>query len=91
MGAQGAAPDIAVKEYEVLRRLEELALPAVRPAGLFVQPDLDTAILVTHYLEGPWQYRRLLMRLPPDQPTQRARLFDAMANARATTLEPDAH
>jgi hypothetical protein len=73
-------PRIAVREYEVLRRKEELGLPAVRPAGLVVQPDFDTAILVTQYLEGSWQYRRLLMRLPPDQPTHRARLFDAMAN-----------
>jgi hypothetical protein len=73
-------PLIAVREYEVLRRMEELGLPAVRPAGLVVQPDFDTAILVTQYLDGSWQYRRLLMRLPPDQPTHRARLFDAMAN-----------
>jgi hypothetical protein len=55
-------PRIAVREYEVLRRMEELGLPAVRPAGLVVQPDFDTAILVTQYLEGSWQYRRLLMR-----------------------------
>lgn len=73
-------PRIAVREYEVLRRMEELELPAVRPAGLVVQPDFDTAILVTQYLEGSWQYRRLLMRLPPDQPAHRGRLFDAMAN-----------
>lgn len=64
----------------MLRRMEELELPAVRPAGLVVQPDFDTAILVTQYLEGSWQYRRLLMRLPPDQPAHRGRLFDAMAN-----------
>jgi hypothetical protein len=51
----------------------------VRPAGLVLQPEFDTAILVTRYLEGSWQYRRLFMRLPPDQPKHRARLFDAMA------------
>ena len=72
-------PRIAVKEYEVLRRLEDMGLPAVRPAGLVLQPEFDTAILVTRYLEGSWQYRRLFMRLPPDQPKHRARLFDAMA------------
>src|ERR1700737_2930993 len=72
-------PRIAIKEYEVLRRLEELGLPAVRPAGLVLQPEFDTAILVTRYLEGSWQYRRLFMRLPPDQPKHRARLLDAMA------------
>ena len=70
---------IAAKEYDVLRRLEEMGLPAVRPAGLVLQPEFDTAILVTRYLEGSWQYRRLFMRLPPDQPKHRARLFDAMA------------
>lgn len=70
---------IAVKEYDVLRQLEDRGLPAVRPAGLVLQPEFDTAILVTRYLEGSWQYRRLFMRLPPDQPKHRARLLDAMA------------
>jgi hypothetical protein len=56
-----------------------MGLPAVRPAGLVLQPEFDTAILVTRYLEGSWQYRRLFLRLPPDQPTHRARLLDAMA------------
>jgi hypothetical protein len=72
-------PRIAAKEYDVLRRLEEMGLPAVRPAGVVVQPHFDTAILVTRYLEGSWQYRRLFMRLPPDQPKHRARLLDGMA------------
>jgi len=70
---------IAAKEYDVLRRLEEMGLPAVRPAGLVAQPEFDTAILVTRYLEGSWQYRRLFMRLPPDQPKHRTRLLDGMA------------
>src|SRR6478609_11027099 len=70
---------IAAKEYDVLRTLEEMGLPAVRPAGLVLQPEFDTAILVTRYLEGSWQYRRLFMRLPPDQTKHRARLLDAMA------------
>jgi hypothetical protein len=72
-------PRIAVKEYEVLRRLEEMGLPAVRPAGVVLQPEFDTAILVTRFLDGSWQYRRLFMRLPSDQPKHRARLLDAMA------------
>ena len=72
-------PRVAVKEYGVLRRLEEMDLPAVRPAGLVLQPEFETAILVTRYLEGSWQYRRLFMRLPPDQLKHRARLLDAMA------------
>ena len=65
-------PRIAIKEYDVLRRLEEMGLPAVRPAGLVLQPEFETALLVTRYLEGSWQYRRLFMRLPPDQPKHRA-------------------
>ncbi len=72
-------PRVAGKEYEVLRRLEDMALPAVRPAGLVLQPEFDTAILVTRYLEGSWQYRRMFMRLPLDQPKHRARLLDALA------------
>jgi uncharacterized protein DUF4032/lipopolysaccharide kinase (Kdo/WaaP) family protein len=72
-------PRIAIKEYDVLRRLEDMGLPAVHPAGLVLQPEFDTAILVTRYLEGSWQYRRLFMRLPPDQSRHRARLLDAMA------------
>jgi len=72
-------PRVAGKEYEVLRRLEEMGLPAVRPAGLVLQPEFDTAILVTRYLKGSWQYRRLFMRLPPEEPKHRARLLDAMA------------
>src|SRR5918993_613958 len=69
----------ATVEYDVLRELEERSLPAVRPAGLVVQPDHDTTILITRYLEGSWQYRRLLMRVPVTMAKHRARLFDAMA------------
>ncbi|MGE0217026.1 DUF4032 domain-containing protein [Mycolicibacterium sp.] len=72
-------PRIARREYDVLIRLEEMALNAVRPAGVVFQPDFDTAILLTRYLAGSWQYRRLFMRLPPDAPKHRARLLDAMA------------
>ncbi|MET0187730.1 MAG: lipopolysaccharide kinase InaA family protein, partial [Pseudonocardia sediminis] len=70
---------IARREYSVLRRLEDDGLHAVRPAGVVHQPEHDTSILVTRYLEGSWQYRRLFMRLPPNRPRHRARLFDAMA------------
>ncbi len=72
------SPRLARKEYEVLRKLEDMDLAAVRPAGLVIQPGRETAILVTRFLEGSWQYRRLLMRLPPDRPKHRARLLDAM-------------
>jgi hypothetical protein len=70
---------VARREYRVLRELEALALSAVRTAGVVVQPAEDTAILVTHYLEASWQYRRLLMRVPLDNRAHRARLFDAIA------------
>ncbi|GAA4809313.1 DUF4032 domain-containing protein [Actinomycetospora chlora] len=70
-------PRIAHREFDVLRHLESRGLPAVRPAGLVTQPG-DCSILLTHYLTGSWQYRRLIARLPPNRPAQRARLFDAM-------------
>jgi len=69
----------AVHEYEALRRLEDLSLPAVRAAGVVAQPSEQAAILVTHYLEGSWQYRRLLLRTPASMTAHRGRLFDAMA------------
>ncbi|MBO0677776.1 DUF4032 domain-containing protein [Mycolicibacterium sp. S2-37] len=73
-------PRIANKEYGVLGALEELGLPSVRRAGLVHQPDFDTSLLLTRFLDGSWQYRRLFRRLPPDEPKHRARLFDAMAS-----------
>jgi hypothetical protein len=69
---------IAVKEYTVLRDLEGRSLPAVRAAGVVIQPD-DYAILITRYLDRSWQYRRLLMRMPRDSPEHLDRLLDAMA------------
>ncbi len=70
---------VARREYAALREMEERSLPAVRPAGIVVQPFEDTAILATRYLDGSWQYRRLLMRLPSPMRKHRERLFDAMA------------
>jgi hypothetical protein len=74
-------PDrVASKEYSVLRQLEAKGLPAVRAAGLACQPEDGNALLVTRYLDSSWQFRRLLMRLPPNRPRHRARLLDAMAS-----------
>lgn len=70
---------VAHKEYTVLRDLEARNLPAVRAVGLVQQPEQGNALLVTRYLERSWQFRRLLLRLPPNRPRQRARLLDAMA------------
>jgi Domain of unknown function (DUF4032)/Lipopolysaccharide kinase (Kdo/WaaP) family len=71
---------VAVKEYDVLRELERRSLSAVRAAGLVTQPLPDTAILVTHFLERSWQYRRLLMRVPTSMRRHRERLLDAIAS-----------
>ncbi len=74
-------PDrVARREYDVLRELEHRSLPAVRAVGLARQADTGNTLLVTRYLDGSWQFRRLLMRLPPNRPLQRARLLDAMAS-----------
>jgi tRNA A-37 threonylcarbamoyl transferase component Bud32 len=59
--------------------MEAREMAAVRAAGVVLQPDGDAAILVTHYLERSWQYRRLLMRVPWSMTAHRIRLFDAMA------------
>lgn len=72
-------PALATHEYEVLRELERRHLSAVRVAGVVVQPDVGTAILVTHYLERSWQYRRLFMRVAGSLRAHRGRLLDAMA------------
>jgi hypothetical protein len=71
--------EVARKEYAVLRTLQGQGLPAVRPVGLVEQPSVDSAILVTEFLERSWQYRRLFMRLPPGMRSHRERLLDAMA------------
>ncbi|HEX8939297.1 MAG TPA: DUF4032 domain-containing protein [Candidatus Limnocylindrales bacterium] len=71
--------DVAAREYDVLRRLEQLELPAVAPAGLVDSPERDVAVLVTEYLRHSLQYRRMLMRLPIGANPYRDRLLDAMA------------
>jgi tRNA A-37 threonylcarbamoyl transferase component Bud32 len=67
-------------EYDVLLRLEQLALPSVRAIGIAIRPLEDTAILVTEYLRHSLQYRRLLMRVPLTAGGYRERLLDAMAS-----------
>ncbi len=69
--------DVARREYDVLRHLETLGLPAVSAVGLAESPERGTAILVTEYLAHSLQYRRLMMRLPAG--AYRDRLLDAMA------------
>lgn len=71
--------EIARREFEVLRHLEELELPAVEPVGLAEAVERDAAILVTRYLAHSLQYRRLLARFSPGPNPYRDRLLDAMA------------
>jgi tRNA A-37 threonylcarbamoyl transferase component Bud32 len=78
--------DIARREYEVLRQLEEEDLPAVVAVGIAEADARGTAILVTEFLLHSLQYRRLLMRFPAGPNPQRDRLLDAMA-----TLLVDLH
>ena len=74
------AVENARREYEVLLRLEQLALPSVRAIGIAIRPLEDAAILVTEYLRHSLQYRRLLMRVPLTAGGYRERLLDAMAS-----------
>ncbi len=71
--------DVARSEFEVLRHLADLGLPAVKAVGLAEAPERGAAILVTEYLEFSIQYRRLLMRFPLGPGPYRDRLLDAMA------------
>ena len=70
---------VATAEFDVLRHLEGLGLPAVTAVGLAAAPERDSAILVTEYLSYSIQYRRLLMRVPAGPSASRDRLLDAMA------------
>jgi tRNA A-37 threonylcarbamoyl transferase component Bud32 len=70
---------VAQTEFEVLRHLESLGLPAVRALGLSEAPERDAAVLITEYLEHSLQYRRLMMRFPIGPRPYRSRLLDAMA------------
>src|SRR4051794_11011725 len=71
--------EVALREYEVLRHLEDASLPGVRAVGLAERPVRGDSILLTEYLRHSMQYRRLLMRLRVITPAYRDRLLDAMA------------
>jgi hypothetical protein len=72
--------DVAAREYDVLRVMEELGLPAVVALGIAESPERGTAIVVTDYLPHSLQYRRLLMRMAGASRQTRSRLLDAMAS-----------
>ncbi len=69
----------ASREYRILGELARREFPSVRPVGLVERGDEDPAILVTEYLSGSFQFRRLFQRLPPGARKHRDRLLDAMA------------
>ncbi len=70
---------VARREFEILRELERREFPAVRALGLVERGDDEPAVLVTDYLAGSFQFRRLFERLPPGARKHRDRLLDAMA------------
>lgn len=72
--------DVAVREYDVLRQMEDLGLPAVVALGLAESPERGTGIVATDYLPHSLQYRRLLMRMSGASRRTRSRLLDAMAS-----------
>ncbi len=69
----------AGREYRILGELARREFPSVRPVGLVERGEDDPAILVTEYLAGSFQFRRLFQRLPPGARKHRDRLLDAMA------------
>lgn len=71
--------EVAHREYEILRHLEDLSLPAVIPMGVAAAPENPQAILLTRFLPNSLQYRRLLSRVPPGPGYLRDQLLDAMA------------
>lgn len=74
-------PDsLAEQEYQLLRRLEELDLPAVAPVG-HVRLERDgqpLSVLITRYLDYSLPYRLLFVQ--PDLDSYREHLLDAMAS-----------
>jgi hypothetical protein len=69
----------AEKEYQLLKRMEDLRLPAVAPAG-HVQTETTQgrgSVLITRYLEQSLPYRSLFMRSGMEE--YRDHLLDAMA------------
>lgn len=73
-------PDgLALREYHVLREMEERRLPAVRPVGhaRVRQGELIVSVLITRYLDHAMPYHALFMR--SSLLRYREHLLDAMA------------
>lgn len=75
---------LALQEYNALRKLEELHLPAVQAVahaelrGSDNGPDSENSLLITRYLDDAVPYRLLFIR--PDFVHYREHLLDAMAS-----------
>ncbi|MGV3522936.1 MAG: DUF4032 domain-containing protein [Candidatus Sericytochromatia bacterium] len=71
---------LAEQEYQLLRRMEELHLPAVTPVGhLRLQRETGpVSVVVTDYLDHAVPYRHLFVA--PDFDPYREHLLDAMAS-----------
>jgi tRNA A-37 threonylcarbamoyl transferase component Bud32 len=68
---------LARREYQLLRRLSQLGVPAVEALGIVVdRPDDLEAVLVTRFLEFSTSYRMLFANPRGGPPTDR--LLDAM-------------
>lgn len=75
-------PALAAREYRLLRRMADEALPAVQAVGTVNRDGLD-AVLITRYLDYSLPYRALFThrRTPglPDVPELSQRLLDSLA------------
>jgi hypothetical protein len=71
-------PEIAEREYDLLRRLEDLHLPAVRAVGHAITdtPAGETSVLVTRYLDHALPYSEVLAL---SSATRHDSLLDALA------------
>lgn len=72
-------PEIAAKEYGLLRRMADLRLPAVSPVG-YVRArhrGEEAGVLITRYLDYSLPYHHLFMQ--PDLERYRRHLLDALA------------
>ncbi len=70
--------NLAEKEYNILRKMEELKLPVVEPAGYIkLKREEDISVLITRYLDHSLPYYSLFMQR--DLERYRKTLLDAMA------------
>lgn len=71
-------PKIAEKEYNVLKKMEEMAIPVVEPVGHISLKELNTSVLITKYLEHSLPYYSLFIQRGLERYTKP--LLDTMAS-----------